>query len=238
MRRSKIGDDVLEALDALTRLTPRTVEHLVDELEAQLPLKLILDEDIEQIVRRSTALDTLSSEDKAELSDVIGGVHTLFHSGKTSISEFIKDVSDAYVESLDETDSQADAQEKAAKLQNNLRQILRVKQIFASTKAISLLNDHERLFIKSRIITDVRPIFEEDVALPIIGSVITHSLKLTVRVNGKIENCFVTLDSLDLFELQETIKRAIEKSNEIGKSMSSEAGMSQFGKLIELDGNE
>jgi hypothetical protein len=237
MRRINISEAVIDALKPLAHLTPSTFESVVCELEQSLPYKLVLDDDIEKIVLSNVLLSDLDDDAKVAVTEAIGGAHALLQSANTTVNHLISEISRAYSEELAEDGESPQAGEvEIHNLQNNLRLILRIRQLFASTKALGLLNDHDRLFIKSRIITEVRPIFEEDIALPIVGSVMLHSLKLTLRSNGKNENHFVALDSMDLLELKGVIDRAIAKSQAIERSLSSSGG--NFGKLIEVNNGD
>ena len=238
MKRTTFGEDVFKALELLSRVAPAKIEAVVVDLERELPLKLILDDDVERIVLANAALATESDEVKTAVFEVVGGIHSLLQTTNTSVNQLIADISEAYLATVEDEDGQAHTGRKIENLQNNLRLILRVKQVYASTKALTLLNDEERLFLRSKIVTNVRPIFEEDVALPIIGSIITHSLKISVRSNGNNEHYYFALDSRDLLELRDSIDRAISKTNALSKSISSDAGASQFGRLVEINGDE
>lgn len=238
MKRATVGEDVFKALELLSGVAPATIESVAVDLERELPLKLILDDDVERVVLANASLAPESEEVKAAVVEVIGGIHSLLQSANTSANQLIADISEAYLTTVEDEDGQVNAGQKIENLQKNLRQILRVKQVYAATKALALLNDEDRLFLRSKIITNVRPIFEEDVALPIIGSIITHSLKISVRSNGGNENYYFALDSRDLLELKDSIDRAIAKSNALSKSISSDTGASQFGRLVEINGDE
>lgn len=238
MKKTTVAEDVFKSLELLSQLPPATIEAVVAELERNLPLKLLLDDDIERIVMANVALAPESVEMKAAVVEVVGGIHSLLQSSNTSVNRLIADISDAYLATVEDEKGQVHVDQKNKNLENNLRQILRIKQIYASTKALILLNDEDRLFLRSKIVTSMRPIFDEDIALPIIGSIITHSLKISSRSNDGTVNHYFALDSLDLLKLRETVDKAIEKTNALAKSISSTSDGGQFGRLMEINGDE
>ena len=93
----------------------------------------------------------------------------------------------------------------------NLGRILELSKLTNRAKALSLATDSQRLFSDAKIVSDVRPVFGEDVSKPPLGAVILHSLKIGFAEDGEEREFFVTMDSKDLRELQSWITRALSK---------------------------
>ena len=93
----------------------------------------------------------------------------------------------------------------------HLGRILELSSLTNRAKALSLATDCQRLFSDAKIVSDVRPVFGEDVSKPPLGAVILHSLKIGFAEDGEEREFFVTLDSKDLRELQSWITRALSK---------------------------
>jgi hypothetical protein len=74
--------------------------------------------------------------------------------------------------------------------------------------------DHERVYLESRILTDIRTVFKEYKEQP-IGAVVVHNLKITYRQNDNEKEFFVALDGSDLLNLSQEIARAETKAKEI-----------------------
>ncbi len=107
----------------------------------------------------------------------------------------------------------------------HLGRILELSKLTTRAKALSLAADCQRLFSDAKIVSDVRPVFGEDVSKPPLGAVILHSLKIGFAEDGEEREFFVTMDSKDLRELQSWITRALSK----------DATLSQFIKQSNIE---
>lgn len=121
--------------------------------------------------------------------------------------EFVDDIVTSYYEinpELKETNRK--------KLIDNLQILLeadgKVKQ---TIKAATLLRENEKIFIESRVLSDIRIVFEENISNPEQCAVILHQLKIAYHENGDPKEFFVALDNDDLKQLRENADRAIEK---------------------------
>lgn len=92
----------------------------------------------------------------------------------------------------------------------NLRQLSGVLSIGLTAKAIELAYDCDNLLQRTRILTDVRPLFSED-AQSIDGAVVAHTLRLRYDSAGTDYELSVALDSSDLHKLIEDCQRALQK---------------------------
>ncbi|NES21070.1 MAG: hypothetical protein F6K41_19595 [Symploca sp. SIO3E6] len=77
-------------------------------------------------------------------------------------------------------------------------------------KAEKLFLDHERVYLESRILTDIRTVFQEFNEQP-VGAVIVHNLRITYRQNDQEQEVFMALDESDLMHLSQQIARAKAK---------------------------
>ena len=90
-----------------------------------------------------------------------------------------------------------------------------------TNKAIDLITEREKIWLSSRVITDVRPIFGDGDEIKFEASLIIHNLKIQFKENKLIKEFYFALDSEDLTNLKEQIIRAEEKEK-ILKSMLNE----------------
>lgn len=89
-------------------------------------------------------------------------------------------------------------------------------------KALHLSLDFDKLFVESKIITEIRPVFDEKPELGIANSIITHSLKIEYHYSDDThKKIFVTLKSDDLQELKEQILRAEKKEQQLEVSLNN-----------------
>ncbi len=84
--------------------------------------------------------------------------------------------------------------------------------LFLLSRAANVILDNERIFLRSRIISDLRPIFEPDLEKGPSSASIIHTLKLEYRQGNESQEFFITLDSLDIKQLREQLERAEKKA--------------------------
>jgi hypothetical protein len=151
--------------------------------------------------------------------------HLVEENGK---AEFIEALPAALVESKvvpDGTDTTTMIQVVSSALE--LKETLGV-----IAKAKELATDSERLFASSRILTDFRPIFSDNLDETIEAGVVLHQLRITYhKEESEHPEFFVSLDSEDLRKLKETIVRAEKKEEKLKKELESK-GIS----LLSMDG--
>jgi hypothetical protein len=96
-------------------------------------------------------------------------------------------------------------------------------------KATDMAMEHDKVFIGSRILTDLRPIFGDELSGGPDGAVITHTLKIEfVHDEGSIGNTYIVLDSQDVKVLKAALDRAEQKADAM-KSMLSKVDVSYLG---------
>lgn len=79
-------------------------------------------------------------------------------------------------------------------------------------KSTAVLSEHERQFCDARILTDIRPIFDRQIASGPAALSVLHTLKLLFhRGSEALEELFIALDFDDLQTLKQVIQRAEEK---------------------------
>jgi hypothetical protein len=83
-------------------------------------------------------------------------------------------------------------------------------------KILNVARDQERLFLESRILTDIRTIFrsDSDISVP-LGATITQMLKIEYFELNQRKEFFVALEPTDIEQLSEQINRAKQKANSL-----------------------
>ena len=100
-------------------------------------------------------------------------------------------------------------------------------------KASRISLQHERIFVFSEILSDIRGIFSDDVSAPPKSAVIVHSLKVHSHRDDRHDETYFAMDYQDLVKLKKVVDRAITKHETLS------AMMSEFGiRVIELGGDE
>ncbi|MFM6813420.1 MAG: hypothetical protein ACKPJ4_16030, partial [Dolichospermum sp.] len=96
--------------------------------------------------------------------------------------------------SSDDTFSQLSAEE-LAHFKQRLTKILAIDgAISISSQAISLLQEYDSIFLNSRIITDVRPVFKAETKAGIAGALVVHTLKIAYQDASGSKEFYVALD--------------------------------------------
>ena len=93
--------------------------------------------------------------------------------------------------------------------------------LMISSKAQSLAYKHENVLAGTRIITDLRPVFDEG-ATRILEMVVTHSLVIEFADGASAKReIYITMDANDASKLREQCGRAEAKSKIIVESLKS-----------------
>ena len=102
-----------------------------------------------------------------------------------------------------------------AQFKKNLTILLAVKNLIVASKAIYLRRDYEHTYCRTRILTDIRPIFEEDRTLPPVNALIVHTLQLVYHEGSGTKEIHIALDVENLSSLKVQIERAEEKTKSL-----------------------
>lgn len=91
--------------------------------------------------------------------------------------------------------------------------LLDSKSIYYSAKALDLAFDREKIFTRSRILTDIRPVFTDDVD-EVVGAVVVQALRIDYFSEDGIHSISLSLGSKDVAALLRACQRAVLKSQE------------------------
>lgn len=102
------------------------------------------------------------------------------------------------------------------KIKSITEKILSLDKTIGIISKISYLSDENpNHYLTSHLITDLRYIFYNDPTEIPDYALIKHTLKLNYFSNKKLQEIFITLDTEDLKELKNNIKRAIKKEKSL-----------------------
>lgn len=188
-----------EALVALARLPEETTDRLIDalaELEAFSP-----------VFRIEEATASVLSDD-AGLAERQVGLPLLALRGQyrqTPLEEISSRVSES-------TELELDSDERAD-LRSRVARILATPVYGTTAIATDLQTQNARNYQSSRIVTDLRPVFQDDLDAQPSGAVIVETLQLHIWTrDGESEAIFVSMDEADLKQLKSTVERALRKT--------------------------
>lgn len=171
-------------------------DELLAHIKGSVPL--LPPEDLHDVTELILALyrvrEFTEASDEAFLGDLIQGIHG---------SSF------ADLEGID--------QEESSSLRSHLGRLLGVSNLRIAAKAHRLQRAGERLYCDAKILSDIRPVFDEDVKTVPTGAVVGHTLRLGYHERGNHKDFFVVLDSADLEKLRTVIERAESKNKTLLK---------------------
>lgn len=170
------------------------------------------------------ALSSISHTNVDEFKEIAEAVGTLYSvkmsRSNVSLDQFVEDVCDA-MESVDSPDLKLQASDRP-QFKEKLLTLFGSPNFDILAKAWDLKTDDERVFCGARILTDLRPVFGQNIKDGPKAMVVVHLLKLGFdRVgDAKRHNEFhVSLDAEDLESLGDLIKRAEDKANALRNSV-------------------
>lgn len=174
-------------------------------------------------IKSATVIQPLTKNiAKSDLEDMLQALQALYtvrsNSDVPSV-EFVEDV----LEAIQEHQKRNWDEDELENAKRNFIKLLGIESIRLRSNAKSARTDDERTFCKAKILTEMRPVFTEDIEDGPQGIVVVHRLKLgyhSNRGNGKHEDFYVTLDEEDLEAFKEAIHRAEMKSASLQKHMN------------------
>lgn len=101
------------------------------------------------------------------------------------------------------------------------------KSLGVTAKAFDVMTEHDHVFCRARILSDIRPVFTSAAeATP--AAVIIHNLQIGFHRHGKHDEFYVALDENDVEELKQVLIRA-EKKTAAMRSILSKANLDYLG---------
>jgi hypothetical protein len=215
-------DDLLDILN---------INDLSDESITE--LRRVLEEvheqnDIEEITDHiADSVKTISYD---KLSGIMRILDTLYHIREASNVElplFIDDIIEGvkYSSQNDTNSSNIDY----SLLRGKLEILLNIRILKLISKATIIQRDGERLYCESKILSDIRPVFDDDLSATPSGAVITHTLKITYHLGRDRQEFHVILNAEELEALHEVLARAQMKEKTLQEFMKN-ANLDNLGR--------
>lgn len=114
-----------------------------------------------------------------------------------------------------------------ADLATRLTTLLDLEALGSIGKADDIITDHEHVFRNARILTDVRPIFGDNVGSAPEAAVLIAMLRIDHSTHGRRESMYFALDPSDLASLKEVVDRATAKIRTLEDFLSA-AGLAHY----------
>ena len=162
-------------------------------------------------IQRAIPEEIAELQDRERIAYAISGIHHIYARTPSKREDIAEECArSARVQGHLKDD------EKATTLKQYVLRVLGITELSIGHKAACLMVEHEKVFSVARIMSDVRPVFDENfdgIKFPAI--LINHNLKLEYWESGELKEFYLSLDSEDLRTLSEAVQRAERKSKMI-----------------------
>ncbi|MBI5237790.1 MAG: hypothetical protein HY887_05135 [Deltaproteobacteria bacterium] len=224
MLKLAVPKDDRESIEYLFQLKQESRDAFLKAIQD--PANISRLSDFTRIFREITKVD------QHEADEIIRVLFNIYDSFDTSGAEneiFASALVDAFKKSAGKRVKSA-SEEDFKSFQEFIGRILSSHDtIGVRAKAFRLMPQHQHLFLRSELYSDIRPVFRpDDPTIRPSAAVIVHSLKIVYREDMKTKEIYLGLDDEDLQELKATIDRAISK-HECLKLMISDFGIQCLG---------
>jgi hypothetical protein len=197
--RLRIPERHSGTIGSLLSLSEEDFERLLAALGTEPPV-LEADEVTERV---STELPELADADA--LVELLFVLHLIRQSRDLSVEEFGP--------VLREAGGMPDDESARERLAERILQALAVPTLKLTAKAVDLVVSNERTLRSARIVTELRPVFEDDPAVEPRAGVLVHRLELSyMGPDGEWGAFHVAMDDEDVTHLLRTAARAQAKA--------------------------
>jgi len=179
----------------------------------------------DDFIRQLQKVTKANYQEADEMISALFTIYGLFDISHETVDSIVSIFMNAFKEFDDKKIKQA-SPEQFDLFQEFIKKMLSLHDsLGVRAKAYRLTPEHQRLFIRSEIYSDIRSVFRPDNPdIKPSAAIIVHSLKITFREAGKKQEIYIGLDSEDLQELNKTVGRAITKHDTL-KKMITDCGI-------------
>jgi hypothetical protein len=216
--RFSIPKQELPSFKLLARTSPETLQQLAESLAEQPPVLNV--DKLSAPVAEASGVD---QSDVEELLPLVWRWTMVQRRLDLSTEDFVTSLS-AGLEALPNKEWSAEDRSGWANVRHQLQKLLSTDTAIASSaKAGELLLDQRLILCSSRVITDMRTVFD-DSAESIRGILPYHTLVLRCREGADNHDVYVALDLDDLVFLREQLDRA-EQKEKLLRTTLEDAGL-------------
>lgn len=202
------------ALATIARLESTQVAKIADSLKDQ-----AIDGSMQRVtnaIQRAGVFDEANAESVAEALLSLALQRTFRQWKPERISKAV-----ATSDDLDLNDSERKCLEKSLTL------LLEPSALTVAAKTADLLTEYEHKFASSRIVTDIRPVWEDDVEARPSGAVLTGSLRIDFFGQREFRTMYFGVTAENLRELRDTADRALGKLTTL-QGLLDQSGLTQL----------
>jgi hypothetical protein len=202
-----IPDQVIEGLKQITELQDESFNELLTELQ-NIPLRIRA----KRIIDDSTVtLKTISPDQSDLIRDALVPLYLARVNSDVKPETFVEDISESLKR---QGEKWLVSDEILSRFKSRLLSLLSVDRLNLVIKAHDFLTEHSHTFGRARILSDIRPVFQ-DKDQKASTAVIVHMLNIVYYQAGERHEFVVALDTKDLEQLTKTLNRATEEAKSL-----------------------
>lgn len=212
MNYIRIPDSYKAALIDLASYTNTIFEKILDTL------KNAKASNINSELHKEITDQEISQNSAKKLIDTLISLYIIKSNLNKTVSEITQDI----LETIEADRTPLD-ENKIRIFKERLSHLLSINSMEICAKATNLRTEYSKIFGSARIITDIRPVFDNLVehTNQLAGIIITHNLKIEFLESTNQQEFYLALDSDDIDELIETLNRAKHKEKILRNFLSS-----------------
>jgi hypothetical protein len=218
MASLKLPEPLIIGLSKILSLTEESIQELIIVIESY-PLKIhqhrVFDDEL------WSNLKTIEPDNAKAVIETLFGLYMGKVNAPVPLSSYVDDIAQALKLQPLEDVQWAKSEETLNKFKERLLRLLSSKPLEIVAKAYHVLLEHEHTLSQVRILSDIRPIFGEDVDISPQAAVIVHMLKIDYMEAGRPKEFFVALDTKDISYLMDILKRAESKATSLKSAVNA-----------------
>lgn len=211
--RIRIPQRYQAGIAKLIALPDESIDKLLAVLD-DIPSSFNLDKLKSHISARITSI---SITDLEEIIDTLASLHILKLDRELPLDDFLEQLGQAM-------DASGNEQLKIRganyhRFKESFTKLLSGKLLAIATKAKSTMLEHDHIFGRMRVITDIRSVFE-NAGEPPTAAVIVHMLKVHYIQDQQHKDFFLALDTADIAVLIDVLKQAQERAEALKSALT------------------
>ena len=203
--RIRIPERYQAGIAKLIPLPDNALEELLSVLN-EMPHSL----NLESI--KAYAISKISLIPENDVNDIISALDSLYYI-KNESGVPVHDFTEQVLQAMAETENKAlhISASQREPFQGRLIRLMNGTLLSVAAKSREILYEQERTFGSARVLSDIRPILNENAENNTDAAIIIHTLKINYIQNNQHKEFFVALDTEDVSFMIDTLIRAQEK---------------------------
>lgn len=215
MAKLRIPQPIKTGLSHIALLTEEQFQELYSAFE-NMPLRIkriyIFDDS-------DIRLSTIPVDAYAAIKEALFPLYVGLQGIDVPDSTYASDIADSLKEENDRLEW-VNSEEVFNRFKERLTRLLSIDRLKLIAKTNDVITQNARTYTRARIISDIRPVFGEDLEnLPQVA-VIVHLLKISYIKDDEGQEFVVALDTSDIQQLIDTLERAKQKTERLNSLIS------------------